>query len=56
MHENSKFGVAILATALALKLFFLQGMYVFILFFAWTCYSHTEAYKLGLPWTRIDIY
>ena len=55
-NENSKSGVAILAMAWALKPFFSQGIYVFILFFAWMCYSYTEAYKLGLSWPRIDVY
>ena len=56
LHRNGKFGVAILVTAWALKVYFLQGMYVFIIFFVWTCYSHTHAYRLGLSWTRIDAY
>ena len=56
LHRNGKFGVAILVTAWALKVYFLQGMYVFIIFFVWTCYSHTQAYGLGLSWTRIDAY
>ena len=33
LHRNGKFGVAILVTAWALKVYFLQGMYVFIIFF-----------------------
>ena len=48
MHKNGNFGVAIFVTAWALKLFFV--------IFVWTCYSYTEAYRLGLSWTRIDAY
>ena len=47
LHKNRKFGVAILVTAWAPKLFFFQAIYVFIIFFVWTCYSHTDAYRLG---------
>ena len=56
MHNNGKFGVVILVTAWALKLFFFQGMYVFIILFVWMCYSPTEACRLGLSWTRSDAY
>ena len=56
MNKNGKVGVAILVMAWALKLVFLQGIYVFIIFFVWTCYLHTGAYRLGLSRTRIDTY
>ena len=56
MFKNGKFGVAILVTAWAQKLFFFQGMYDFIILFVWMCYSHTEVCRLGLSWTRIDAY
>ena len=56
MRSNSKFGVALFVMAWALRLFFSLGMYVFFLFFVWSCYSHTKAYKIELLWTRIDVY
>ena len=31
-------------------------IYCFCDYFVCTCYSHTNAFKLGLPWTMIDMY